>query len=422
MSEGLIEDTSRKFSPSKLATYKECPRKYKFRYIDGLKRTGQTVEQFMGTCVHSAFEALYEGLQKGRRLSEDETVAVFEKAWDAGFAEVVAGPQGAPDKDEWGSLGRQCVRNYFRQYAPFEQDRTVAVEKRIGFPVEVAGETYALEGFIDRLALSADDGAFEIHDYKTAKNLPAQAYVDQDWQLALYEIAVRHQWPDTKAVRLKWHYVRFAKTLASTRTADQRDALKAEVGALIGKLKADHEFAPHESNLCGWCDYRSLCPLFAHGEQLSEKPVELRSLDEGRKAVDALSSLEEKRKALRAQIKEIEAQEEPLKERLIAYAAKNGFQVVSGTHDEAAIIAKEHLKFPTKTDSPERFERLEAELRETPLWKKAAHFDAHRFVEGWKAKEWAPELRALADSIVERFAQRLTETALRLRRRRDADD
>src|SRR6185312_12303610 len=129
MSEGLIEDTSRKFSPSKLAAYKECPRKYKFRYIDGLKRKGQTVEQFMGTCVHSAFEELYESLQKGRRLSEDETVAVFEKAWDAGFAEVVAGPQGAPDKDEWGDLGRQCVRNYFRQYVPFAQDRTVAVEK-----------------------------------------------------------------------------------------------------------------------------------------------------------------------------------------------------------------------------------------------------------------------------------------------------
>ncbi len=422
MSDGLVEDSSRKFSPSKLAAYKECPRKYKFRYIDRLKRQGQTVEQFLGTCVHSAFEALYEGLQKGRTLTQAETVAVFEKAWEAGFAEVVAGPEGAPNKQDWGNVGRQCVENYYRQYSPFKQDRTVAVEKRIGFPVEVEGNSYLLEGFIDRLALSADDEAFEIHDYKTAKNLPAQAYVDQDWQLALYEIAVRHQWPDTGVVRLRWHYVRHGKTLTSTRTAEQLAALKGEVDALIGKLKADHEFPPHESALCNWCEYRSLCPLFSHGEKLAAAPIELRSQDEGRKAVDQLSSLEEKRKALRAQIKEIEAQEEPLKERLIAYAAKHGYQVVSGTHDEAAITPKDQWKFPTKTESPDRFESLEGALRETPLWKSVAHFDAHRFLDGWKANEWPADLRALADKVVERFAQRVTETALRLRRRRDADD
>ena len=422
MSEGLIEDTSRKFSPSKLATYKECPRRYKFRYIDGLKREGQTVEQFMGTCVHSAFEALYEGLQQGRRLSEAEAVAVFEKEWEAGFAEVVPGPGGAPNKEEWGNVGRECVKNYFRQYSPFDKDRTVAVERRVGFPVEVEAIQYTLEGFIDRLAISSDDEAFEIHDYKTAKSLPAQSYVDQDWQLALYEIAVRHQWPDTKTVRLKWHYVRHGKTLTSTRTAEQRDALRSEVAALIGKLKADHEFPTHESALCNWCEYRSLCPLFSHGERLEKAPVELRSRDEGRAAVDELAALEEQRKALRSQMKEIEAREDSIKERVIAFATKGGYQVVSGTHYEAAVTAKDQLKFPTKSESPERFERLEAELRETPLWKSVAHFDAHRFVDGWKAKEWPAGLRALADGVVERFAQRVTETALRLRRRRDADD
>ena len=418
----MIEDSSHKFSPSKLATYRECPQRYKFRYIDGLKRAGQSVEQFLGTAVHQALETLYEGLLKGRTLSSEQTAAVFDGEWEKGFSSVLPGPGGIPHREEWAAVGRQCVTNYHRQYHPFDQDSTVGLERRIGFPIEVEGKAYPLEGFIDRLALSKVDGAFEIHDYKTAKTLPAQAYVDQDWQLGLYEIAVRHQWPDTRDVRLKWHYVRHGLTLTSARSASQLADLKAEAGALIGQIKRDHEFSARESALCGWCEFRAVCPLFSHGEKLAARPVELRSLDEGRAAVDELSALEDRRRILRAQIKEIEAEEEGVKQRLIDYAAKTGHQVVSGTHDEAVTALKEEIKFPTKTHSPQRLAELEKELLETPLWRHISHFDAHRFLEGWKAKAWSPQWQRLAEGVLERYAQRTAEAALRLRRRRDADD
>src|SRR5258708_6246757 len=198
----MIEDHSTKFSPSKLSTYKECPQKYKFRYIDGLKRQGQTVEQFLGTCVHKSFETLYEGLQKGKPLAEAEAISLFESEFNLGFAGLLPGHDGKPPvREEWLTVGRTCITNYYRQYAPFDQDRTVAVEKRIGFKFEVDEREFRLEGFIDRLAISNSDEAFEIHDYKTAKNLPNQEHADEDMQLALYEIAVRTEWPDTKKVR-----------------------------------------------------------------------------------------------------------------------------------------------------------------------------------------------------------------------------
>src|SRR4051794_32124538 len=118
----MIEDTSTKFSPSKLATYRECPQRYKLRYIDGIKREGQTVEQFLGTCVHGAFEDLYAAAQKGRPLTEAETLAAFESRWLKDLASVLPGPDGPPDAQAWSNVGRDCVRNYFRQYAPFDQD------------------------------------------------------------------------------------------------------------------------------------------------------------------------------------------------------------------------------------------------------------------------------------------------------------
>lgn len=41
----------------------------------------------------------------------------------------------------------------------------------------------------------APDGAFEIHNYKTGSKLPEQKELDEDMQLALYQIGVQNLWP-----------------------------------------------------------------------------------------------------------------------------------------------------------------------------------------------------------------------------------
>jgi putative RecB family exonuclease len=419
----VIEDHSTKFSPSKLSTYRECPQKYKFRYIDGLKRQGQTVEQFLGTCVHKSFETLYEGLQKGKHLAEAEAIALFESEFNLGFAGLLPGHDGKPPaREDWLNVGRTCISNYYRQYAPFDQDRTVAVEKRIGYKFEVDGKEYRLEGFIDRLAISNSDEAFEIHDYKTAKNLPSQEHADEDMQLALYEIAVRTEWPDTKKVRLIWHYVRHGKTLTSYRDSERLESLRLEVAQTVAAIKRDVDFKPVESPLCGWCEYRAICPVFAHGENLLKLPPELRSSDEGRQAVDALSELDERKRTLRADIKAIERQEETLESQLLAFAKRQGFKTISGSHMDAVVVEKDAVKFPTKTHEPEKFAALEGELMAHPVWPAISHFDAHRLLDGLKAKDWPEGWRRTAEDVLGRYAQRVLEASLRLRRRRDADD
>lgn len=419
----MIEaDGSTKFSPSKLSTYRECPRRYQFRYIDKIPRSAQSVEAFLGTCVHKAFEALYEGLRAGRPIAQADAIAVFEGEWHAGWSAAITRRDASIQPEHWREVGRQCIGNYYAQWAPFDQDRTVAVEQRIGFPIEVEGKTYRLEGFIDRLAISKRDEAFEIHDFKTAKTLPAQQHVDDDWQLALYEIAVRHQWPDTRQVRLVWHYVRHGKTLVSGRTPLQLEALKAQASALIGEIKRDHEFLPRRTALCDWCEYRAMCPLFAHAEKLARLEPGLRGADEGLQAVDELERLDERKRSLRGQIKEIEAQEDAIEKRLLDYAEKGGLQAVAGTHCEATIKAKEEYRFPTKSVEPERLAALESQLKDSPLWIEVSHFDSHRFLDGYKGKRWPPEWMEAAANALARFAQRARERTLRLRRRRDADE
>ena len=208
----MEEDRSAKFSPSKLDVYKNCPRRYQYRYVDGLARRRKTPETTLGTAVHSAFEELYTLVTGGRTPSLAEVSVVFDKAFDEGWDESVQLKDKRFTRDDWRKVGHDCVRLYYSAHSPFTSDRTVAVEKRVGFPLPVEGREYRIEGFVDRLSL-ASDGVFEIHDYKTSKSLPSQEYVDSDWQLALYELAVRREWPDAKDVRLKWHYVRHGKTM-----------------------------------------------------------------------------------------------------------------------------------------------------------------------------------------------------------------
>lgn len=381
----------------------------------------KSVEAFLGTCVHTALEALYEGARQARVMTLEETVAVFDEAWNAGWSEAVEIRKKEYSAEDWKRVGRECVATYYRLHAPFDGDRTVEVEKRIGFPLDAGGETYRIEGFIDRLALGKD-GAFEIHDYKTGKTLPSQQDVDADTQLAIYELAVRFAWPDTKVVRLVWHYVRHGKALVSTRSAEQRAALKAEIARLIEAIKHDHEFAPRRSALCDWCEYRDLCPLFAHAEKVAQMTFAELQRDDGVKLVDRLAGIDARKKELKVRLKELEVDQKAVEAAVIDFARKQGVAAVAGLDGTAVVVEKEEVKFPTKTHAPEALEELELELKASPIWAEVSHLDPHRLMEGYKRKDWAAPVIALVESLLGRFAKRVKETHVRFHRKKDMEE
>lgn len=417
----MEEDRSAKFSPSKLDVYKNCPRRYQYRYVDRVARARKTPETALGTAVHAAFEELYGRVSGGQIPVLEETASFFDKAFDEEWDGSVQIRDGRFTKEDWRRVGREGVESYHRAHSPFTEDRTVAVEKRVGFPLEVEGREYRLEGFVDRLAL-APDGAFEIHDYKTSKSLPSQGDVDGDWQLALYELAVRREWPDVREVRLKWHYVRHGKTLTSVRGEADRQRLRAEASALIARIKADRSFEPVPGALCDWCEYRDLCPVFAHEVRVAALPASQRCKDDGVRLVDALAEVETKRRRLKDELRALDRSKEELDERLADWAQSAGVVVVAGSRARASVTIKEEIHLPTKTHEPGRNAELEEEARRSPLWEDVARLDAHALSEGVRLRRWSGELLSAAEALLERFGRRVTSRAVRLRRRREADE
>ncbi|MDD5629020.1 MAG: PD-(D/E)XK nuclease family protein [Elusimicrobia bacterium] len=406
----IESDTSRKFSPSKLDTYKDCPRRYRFRYVDGLRRRVETAETLLGSCVHRALEWLYAGIIHGRESSLDETLAVFDQAWTAGWSDAVLNRHKEYGPQHHQAAGRDCIRNYFQAYAPFRQDATLAVEKRVGFPLSCDGEEVRIEGLVDRLSRTGP-GAYEVHDYKTTATLPGQAELDQDWQLAIYDISVRESWPDAREVALVWHFVRFGQTMRSRRTDQQRRLLREEIAALVARIKRDHVFAPRRGPLCDWCEYRGICPAWKAPAEASALAREYAVLD-GR------------RRDLREKLHDLEVQARQLEDEIVKQAAACQVERLTCAEGDVFVSFKDDYHVPTRTHAPELYEAIEDRLRETPLWKRAAHIDLHRLLQGYDRGDWDEASARLIAEVVAGCAhiQRIRKATVRLHRKKEEEE
>lgn len=422
----MIEETSHKFSPSRLDCYKNCPRQYRYRYIDKFPRKSTSVEAHLGTAVHAALEELYEGVRIAKIAPLEQVVAAYEKAWETGLKElpIVIRDQRFTMED-FRNLGRKCVEDFYSQNKPFADGKVVGIESRMGFalpdPEAGADESYRIEGFLDRLML-AGDGIFEIHDYKTAKNLPTQADKDEDWQLAIYDIAVREAWPDAKGVRLKWHYLRHGKTITSTRTPEQLAALKREILELIRAIRHDNEFAPKKSPLCDWCDYRDVCPLFKHDVIVSHYPDEAKPFESGVQLVDAYAELETKKKTLKGEIAVLEDEQEKLKEQILEYGKTNEMEALEGSQARLEIHSRSSWKFPTKSGSPKELGEMESALKDTPVWPKVSKLDGPALMDGYEKKSWPREVLALIEGWLDKMIYRETVPTVRLQKKKESDE
>src|SRR5262249_4126062 len=127
-----------------------------------------------------------------------------------------------------------------------------------------------LQGFVDRIA-RARDGAIEIQDYKTSARVPSQADVDEDRQLALYQIGIGARFGDARPVRLVWRYLRPRRPPRSPRPPQPLAELAAQTRGLIDRIRSETVFEARPSALCRWCEYRDGCP--ASPERRADRPA-----------------------------------------------------------------------------------------------------------------------------------------------------
>ena len=263
------------YSHSRLSSFEECPRKFKYRYVDELKVDTEGVEAFMGKRVHEILERLYHHVARfGKPPSLSQVLDRFRMDWTRAWHERVMIVRVENPPEYYQDRGARCLENFYRAKYPFDDGETLGLEHHVRLQLDDEGRYHA-RGIVDRVARRRD-GVVEIHDYKTSGFLPHQRRIDEDRQLALYQIGLAQTYPDAREFELVWHYLVFNKTLRSNRTQEALDKLRSETVALIDSIEAETEYKPRPGPLCRWCDYADVCP---------EAPEEARAVARSRPPV-----------------------------------------------------------------------------------------------------------------------------------------
>jgi RecB family exonuclease len=213
------------YSHSRLSSFENCRKQFEFRYIQKIPSETESIEAFVGKRVHEILERLYLFVGRGQIPGVEKVVDRYQKLWEETYdAERVRIIREGTPLAFYRNLGESCLRGYYLRHYPFDDSETLGIEKRVVFPLDDAGE-YKMQGIIDRIS-RARDGVIEVHDYKTGARVPSQKMLDQDRQLALYQIGLTRQFGEDQPFRLVWHYVAKNQTRVSTRTPEELTKLR----------------------------------------------------------------------------------------------------------------------------------------------------------------------------------------------------
>jgi RecB family exonuclease len=238
-----------RLSFSRIDTYRTCPRRFRFSYVDRLP-TRPSPHLSFGTSIHGALESFHD-----RRLpgppTEDELLGFLYEAWDSrGFEELPREEQVAYYRH-----AQQVLRRYHAR--PWPEGRTTAATEA-WFEMPVAYEAVVV-GSIDRVDVDAD-GHLHVVDYKTNRKARSRTEVAGSLQLALYALACRHMFgalPQTVAL----DFVVPGLTVAVHLDELDLDAAREAVLATAAAIRAER-FETVPNRLCDWCDHRAVCPAW----------------------------------------------------------------------------------------------------------------------------------------------------------------
>jgi len=351
------------YSHSRISTFEQCPLKYKYHYLDALSADEELegIEAFLGSRFHDTMEWLYAGRKLSKERTLDEALEHFGKLWRENWHDDIRIVREGFDAKDYYTHGEKMLRSYYKRIFVNDKATTIALEKRV---VLRLGD-YVLQGYIDRLAFQ--DSAYEVHDYKTSGYMPTKKGIAEDRQLALYQLAVKDEYADAKRVKLIWHYVALDKDIEAERKPKDLERVKKETVAAIKEIEQATEFPAVKGALCDWCGFRPLCPMWKHAAKAELLPENEFLKEPGVVLATKYAELKEEERELGEKLKKV-------REAIIAYAKKEGLQVIVGKDCRVSvkIVLTERLP-PKGTGEREKLEEL---IRKSGHWVEVSEISA----------------------------------------------
>jgi putative RecB family exonuclease len=168
---------------SAISTFRTCPLKYKFRYIDGMPEETVSSALVFGTGIHSAVEQHFQAILSGEEHPDVERLMfAYRSAWLLHDPDAIQFGS-TETRTSLDALASKMLTAFLNSPAASVQGRVLGVEEEIrGMLVEGVPDLY---GRVD--LLTEDSDSLVITDIKTSRGKWSQEQVEHSGeQLLLY--------------------------------------------------------------------------------------------------------------------------------------------------------------------------------------------------------------------------------------------
>jgi putative RecB family exonuclease len=239
-------------SPSRLKTFRECPKKYAFQVIE--KRPTRPSPYFdLGTNVHTALAQWLRQPPAARTF--DGLLELYRAAWRVNRPAFVR--RSREELRDWGLRGIAMLRAFADDVEPGLEP--VAIEKSVRLELD----DLVIGGRVDRIDVLPDD-TLRVVDYKTGR-FPAneERARAEDLAAAVYARGASEAFAGMPVSRVEYLHLATMERLAFdlgedavARAIDGVAALAREAHAAETSGKFPAKPTPRG---CRWCDFLALC-------------------------------------------------------------------------------------------------------------------------------------------------------------------
>lgn len=247
-------------NPSKLQCYLDCPRQYRFRYLDKRSERRTFGPTALGRSVHKAMREFYGMEPKERTI--DNLLRALRKGLDG------TGYRSAKDAEDAFERAEDMLRRYHAGRQP-QQIRVMALESKLSHARSADG--ILVTGRVDRIDI--DERDYVIVDYKTGRFGSDDIVLNESLPLSLYAIAVSAVL-GREVSRIAVEHLPTGRRAETRRLPERLDVDWKAVRVLADEMRAPGEFPSRPSALCRWCDYLVACPEGRASIRSPNAPIE----------------------------------------------------------------------------------------------------------------------------------------------------
>lgn len=253
-------------SPSSINTYKQCPRKYYYKYNLSLP-TKTNVHQLRGKIAHAVLEDFFD-IEPSTLTFENVELALKKRIQELFIAHWQLNQEGMASfklaEDQLKFYFSETIVMLFNWLNQFlqklKEQQAPSCQEAFKLLTPLREEEYlstplSVHGFID--AIEYTDGKACIMDYKTSTEL--EITEEQRLQLAIYSLLYREKHGETPQ-KAGIYFLRFKPKFITVDNTLLEEAHK-EIELIHQKTQSDtiEDYPLKPSPLCKWCDFYTLC-------------------------------------------------------------------------------------------------------------------------------------------------------------------